>query len=255
MTMFQRVRKQINPAMILALVALVFAATGGAFAATGGGSGNSPAHATLTASVAKAKKKAAPKSTRGPAGPKGATGAAGPAGPAGPTGPAGAAGAKGENGAAGANGVNGVNGEKGETGPAGPQGPPGTTGFTKTLPEGETEMGTFAAISGATSEVPIPISFSIPLASAITKTHLVTVAQVTKNEIPKGCSGTSAAPAAQPGDLCVFEGVAGNFIAANILQPASASPGAGTTGAALLGATETPNETVVGTWAVTAPES
>ena len=39
--MFQKVRKQITPATVMAFVALVFALTGGAFAATGGsGSGN-----------------------------------------------------------------------------------------------------------------------------------------------------------------------------------------------------------------------
>jgi hypothetical protein len=88
-------------------VALVFAVTGGAFAATGGG--NSPSHATLTASAAKSKAKPKTKAgPRGPAGPAGkngtngtngapgATGPGGPAGPAGGTGPAGGAGANGE---------------------------------------------------------------------------------------------------------------------------------------------------------------
>jgi hypothetical protein len=114
--MFQTIRRQITPASILALVALVFAVTGGAFAATGssGGSG-SPSHATPTATVAKKKKAPA----RGPAGPRGATGAtgaSGPAGPTGPAGPAGAAGAKGETGTAGSNGTDGTNGENGKPG-------------------------------------------------------------------------------------------------------------------------------------------
>jgi hypothetical protein len=85
---------------------------------SGGGSPGSKvsASATPVATTTKAKKKAAPKSARGPAGPKGATGATGPVGA---TGPAGPAGAKGENGAAGTNGTNGSNGEKGEKGAAG----------------------------------------------------------------------------------------------------------------------------------------
>jgi hypothetical protein len=115
--MFQRVRKQINPAMILALVALVFAVTGGAFAASGDGGGTgakataSVTHGHLSASAAKSKAKPKTKAgARGPAGPKGAMGTTGPAGP---QGPAGAAGAKGETGAAGANGSNGTDGTDG----------------------------------------------------------------------------------------------------------------------------------------------
>lgn len=121
--MFRALRRNINPATILALVALVFAATGGAYAATSGSGGGGVSHVTLSASAAA--KKAKPKSTRGPAGPKGATGATGATGPAGPAGPAGAAGAKGEtgpagtvtpgtdgtNGTPGANGTDGVNGK------------------------------------------------------------------------------------------------------------------------------------------------
>lgn len=118
--MFSAIRRHFSPAMVLAFVALVFAVTGGAFAATGsgGGSGGGSSHATLSASVAKAKKKAPSKGTRGPAGPKGATGATGATGPAGPvgaTGPAGAAGGKGENGAAGGAGEKGSNGANGKS--------------------------------------------------------------------------------------------------------------------------------------------
>lgn len=103
----RRFTKHINPASVLALVALVFAVTGGAYAAGsggGGGGGNGGSHAT--ANVAKAKKKKTTSS--GKPGPRGPAGPAGGAGPAGPAGPAGAAGAK------------------GETGPAGPAGPTGS---------------------------------------------------------------------------------------------------------------------------------
>lgn len=96
--------RHINPAMIVALAALIFAVTGGAYAASGGGNGSH-----TTASVAK-KKKSSSKGTRGPAGPKGATGATGPAGPPGPAGnagPAGPTGAKGDTGSAGSNGGDG----------------------------------------------------------------------------------------------------------------------------------------------------
>jgi hypothetical protein len=117
--MFQAIRRQITPASVLALVALVFAVTGGAFAATGGGSGSGASHATLTASAAKKKTKAPARGPAGPRGATGATGAAGPAGSAGPAGPAGSAGGKGENGAAGTNGTNGTNGENGKPGKPG----------------------------------------------------------------------------------------------------------------------------------------
>ena len=199
--MLQRARKHINPATILAFVALIFALTGGAFAATGGGGGS---HATLTASVAKKKSKAP---ARGPAGPKGATGATGTAGPAGP---AGAAGAKGENGAAGSNGTDGKEGEKGTNGTNGTKGrgvtsetlspgdancPAGGSKFTASgsetyactgaegkegkegkegvihpgtkLPPEATETGTWSVSANASGIWYTPISFPIPLAEPV----------------------------------------------------------------------------------------
>lgn len=104
-------RKHINPASILALVALVFAVTGGAYAASGGGAGKPHA----TALIAKSKKKTT-SGKPGPRGPAGPAGPAGTAGPAGPAGPQGSAGAKGENGANGSNGGEGKKGENGSNG-------------------------------------------------------------------------------------------------------------------------------------------
>jgi Collagen triple helix repeat (20 copies) len=104
-------RRHFNATTIIAIVALVFAMTGGAYAVTGGGNGG--AHAT--AQIAKKKKKKGKaKVLRGPRGPKGATGATGPAGPAGPAGPQGPAGKDGTNGATGKEGPPGPS-----TGPAG----------------------------------------------------------------------------------------------------------------------------------------
>jgi hypothetical protein len=123
--MFQRVRRHINPSTAIAIVALVFAATGGAFAATGGGTSGGP-HATLMATTAKAKAKTKTKAgPRGPAGPKGATGATGAAGA---TGLAGSAGAKGETGANGTPGSPGTPGDKGEPGNTGSPGSAGSPG-------------------------------------------------------------------------------------------------------------------------------
>jgi hypothetical protein len=233
--MFQRVSKNITPASVLALVALVFAITGGAFAASGGGS--SPSHATLTAIASKAKPKAKT-APRGPAGPKGATGvtgATGPAGPAGATGPggsAGPAGAKGETGAGGATGPAGSQGEKGTPGNEGPEGNDGKEGSPwtagGTLPSGKTETGTWGARFEGTAEAFSfsSISFPIPLAASLTDkgpgeehTYYVTLEEQKEEKgqkDPAGCEGepkpgekvkgTVENPQAAKGNLCLYEG-------------------------------------------------
>ncbi len=264
MTMFQRVRRQITPSALIAVVALVFAATGGAFAATGGGGGgSSPAKAsastgragTITATAAK-KKSRAP--ARGPAGPRGAAGAAGPAGPpgaAGLAGPAGLTGPKGETGAAGAAGGTGPQGPQGPQGPAGAN---GTTGFTETLPKEKTETGTWSMVTGkflvaAGGAVGIaPISFTIPLASAVEVDHV-------KIE-PEGYNGTElACPStqeerengkvakAEPGFLCVYTS-SENFVEHITALETSAN------GVLIYGKSkeEHEGEFAYGTWAVTA---
>jgi hypothetical protein len=198
--MLSRIRKQITPATVLALVALVFAVTGGAFAATGGsssGPGAKAASAAVTPAAITAKSKAKPKvkaGPRGPAGPAGKTGAAGPAGPAGATGPAGPVGPGGPQGAAGANGTNGTNGvnvtSKEFTGVGssggkcteggseftassktyacnGKEGSPWTAGGT--LPTGKSETGEFSILYTATAAGQpgsSAISFGIPLSAA-----------------------------------------------------------------------------------------
>jgi hypothetical protein len=229
--MFQVLRKHFNPATVMAFAALVFAITGGAFAATGGrgggGSGGGPS-AKASASVGSrtvvavaAKKKAAPKATRGPAGPKGATG---PAGPAGPAGSAGAAGAKGENGAAGGQGPQGPQGEKGEKGESGSQGPSGTTGFTKTLPAKETETGEWGLsipATGAYQHGLDVVSFVIPLAKAPAAHYLREDGkepffnETTKKEEQReqaSCPGNVESPKALPGNLCIYASIEENSL-------------------------------------------
>ncbi len=265
--MFQAIRKQITPAMVLAFVALVFAVTGGAFAATGGGS---PSHATLTASAAKskAKTKAGP---RGPAGPRGATGAAGPAGTIGPAGPAGPTGATGPagSGSAGPQGAQGLQGEKGAEGPEGPE---GKSGFTKTLPPGETETGTWSirvSDVGAGGHIFAPISFAIPLPAASSKVFYFTPKET--EEIEKGveeqaskCTGTLEDPKAPAGVLCVFTADETlNKIVLNGVRPAD--PNSATFGDSQAGTLveftdtegrgeyeEPSSVNAVGSWAVTA---
>jgi hypothetical protein len=101
--MFHRVRRHLNASTFIALLALVFAVTGGAFAATGAGKGNGGSNThSLAAHAAKSK--------RGPRGPQGPAGAPGKEGKEGKQGPAGPAGAKGETGATGASGATGAAG-------------------------------------------------------------------------------------------------------------------------------------------------
>lgn len=237
--MFSTVRKHINPATIMAFVALVFAVTGGAFAATGGsrgGGGSSPAKAsastgrTATFTAVMAKKKTRPKSTRGPAGPKGATGATGATGPAGP---AGSAGAKGETGAAGT-GTPGVEGHEGHEGKAGKEGPEGVCSQAHcVLPAETTETGSWTASSKPAVG---SISFPIPLAekdkqceppppvepydAALCGANVHYVDSEGKEqavfifepptvewkaEATTACPGSVTEPAAAPGNLCVYQ--------------------------------------------------
>jgi hypothetical protein len=251
----QRVRKHLNPTTFIAFLALVFAVTGGAFAATG--SSSSGSHATLTATVAKAK--AAPKGKagpRGPAGAKGATGATGAAGPAGATGPGGPAGAKGENGAAGAAGAAGVTGPAGPAGAAGKAGPAGPEGnIGATLPSGTTETGTFFAPATSESETETSISFPIQLPSAVAAAY-VTLEDVEEAKIPTGCSGSAEKPEAEDGHLCVFEGASSRpregAETVTFFKPGALGIGTGVTGAVLNFATKTTGTQVAGTFAVTA---
>jgi hypothetical protein len=274
--MLQAIRRHLNPSTAIALIALVFALTGGAFAATGGGS---PSHATLTASAAKtkAKVKAGPRGPAGPKGATGATGAAGATGATGATGPGGPAGAKGENGAPGAAGATGQQGERGPQGEPGEgiegkQGKEGKQGAIhpgETLPEGATETGTWTSKvfeNVATGSSPEAISFPIQLAEGLTSEHVfyVTVGEQEAKSGPVECAGSVEEPEATAGNLCVYEGFSrvegaaepGDFHATEIRIPGSHHDGAGKAGAIVSVSYAGPaNEVslVAGSWAVTAP--
>ena len=220
--MFHRARKRLTPSMLIALLALVFAVTGGAFAATSHG-GSAPAKATANSSrasrhgslslIAKSKAKTGPRGPRGlvgPAGKNGAPGATGPAGPAGAKGEAGAAGAAGASGVgvtstafsgakgtcthgqggveiSSANGTTYVCNGEGEEGNPGKEGSPWTAGGV--LPSGSTETGAWGAhFEGkAAGTVISPISFSIPLNEALVeKAHYVpTCAGLAAGSLPE----------------------------------------------------------------------
>jgi hypothetical protein len=272
-----RFARYINPATVIALVALVFAVTGGAFAATGGGnsssnnsngrSGSGRAGTREIARVAKAKKKA----PVGKPGPRGPQGPAGPAGSAGPQGPGGAAGAKGENGAAGGTGPQGPQGERGpqgEPGSAGKEGSPWTDGGT--LPSGKTETGTWSVFPTAANEgssIWLPMSFPIPLESEEFKTETPVIEEGSvhffkKGEVAQpgeGCGeGSAAKPEAEPGNLCIYTGQSERIQPEDMSTHSPAFPeqlGAGATGFVL--SLVVPHGgaglQAAGTWAVTAP--
>lgn len=261
--------------LIVAILALVLATTGAAFAAKGALTGK--------------QKKEVTKIAKKFAGKPGATGATGPVGPAGPKGDTGVAGANGTNGATGPAGPQGA---QGPAGPQGPVGPSGQTGFTKTLPPGETETGSWAMAVTSTPEssslsiTPTTgISFPIPLATEGAEGTAWTFSpgQVEEEEWGKkesntsegctvgepgcqdtGCRGSVAEPKAPPGTLCVYVNFEQRSQAAGPLEVRNFNFGFnayGVSGATLYGPTVnggpgTPGSYQGnGTWAVTAPSS
>ena len=277
--MFQRIRKHLTPSTAIAILALVFAITGGAFAATGnGGSGGAKATASTASprSTAAAKKKAAPKPVRGPAGPKGATGATGPAGAAGSTGPAGPAGGAGPVGTAGTNGTEGKEGKEGppgKNGKEGKEGSPWTAGGV--LPSGKTETGTWAVNPTSGGIARSPISFAIPLAAPIKNPEgpkgeacgepgvgACVVHIFKKGEaIPTGCTGKVDAEenvtelGAEPGNFCAWAqfntGKSPVFVFDS--ENGKGGPGEEEVGRSGAWIASVPTAEVGGTWAVTAP--
>ena len=247
--------------LILSVVAIVLALGGGAYAANN------------TATASKAGKP-------GPRGKTGATGPAGPQGTAGPTGPTGPAGTNGTNGTAGINGESVDVATEGEcvkfsnkTGSG--KACNGKSGFTKTLPAGETETGSWGSIV-ATEFSPteriasMPISFPIPLeapanpqhepAISGSNTHYVSRTEWEGGLQPEGCAGGSyPEPTAKPGNLCVYESV----VSASLVEgepvklfEIGVARGVGPFGGIMkLTTTNPPGPTpeAYGSWAVTAP--
>jgi hypothetical protein len=254
--MFHRIHQKLGTAgLLIAVGALVLAMVGGAYAAGG-----------LTAQQEKQVKKIAKKY----AGKPGANGAPG------------APGANGTNGKDGANGANGesvklaaagkcveggtkltVGAEEAEVcnGEAGEAGENGETGFTEHLPPEKTETGTwgFGDIkTGEESQLAFaPITFNIPLATAIEASHALVV-ESTGNGAGNGCPGSSANPTAEKGFLCAYkqEGSPGFEAVIGLINPAEPFPhfGAAKTGALVAIALKKEKDGYgFGTWAVTAP--
>jgi hypothetical protein len=128
--------------------------------------------------------------------------------------------------------------------------------YGATLKSGATEKGIWAdvATAGASGEVTVgTVFFPIPLASNPTA-HFIPSGTTP----PSGCSGTLAAPAASPGNLCVFESFPSiNLTHLDFYNPETNSETAtasGKTGALAVFTANAAGETqATGTWAVTAP--
>jgi hypothetical protein len=236
--MFGAIRRRFNATGLVAVLALVFAMSGGAYAAS---------RFVITST-----KQISPKvlkQLQGKAGAAGATGAQGPAGPAGPTGPAGAGGAgpQGPAGNAGANGASvtsktlakgeggckeggseftsasgktaACNGEKGKEGTFGGQ----------SLPAGKTLTGTWAASSYAEAKFPeegygvvvASVSFALPVTPALQGSQTYIGFEEGENEEESKwapaikehkCKGDARKPGAAEGNLCVFGENEGNLL-------------------------------------------
>lgn len=185
--MFRAIRRNLTPPTALAVIALVFAMSGGAIAAK---------NATDSAEASK--------SQRGPKGPRGKQGPQGLQGPQGPK---------------------GDTGERGPVGPQGPKGDTGDPwtagGF---LPSGATIGGTWVA--GVGSEV-IPtkgiaatsISFGLPLKGV--PTIKVVKKEKEGQEHAAECPGNIFVPKAAKGVLCLYTG---EEAAGMTVQSATGSP-------------------------------
>jgi hypothetical protein len=124
-----------SPAMIVAVIAVVFAMSGSAVAAKSLITGKDIKKGSITTQNLSKTTIKSLKGAEGATGPQGATGAQGPQGAPGvpgPVGPAGANGVNGENGAKGDKGDAGAKGGTGAKGEKGDQGAPGTDGTNGT---------------------------------------------------------------------------------------------------------------------------
>jgi hypothetical protein len=223
--MLKAIRSRLNAMSLVAVLALVFAMTGGAYAAN-----------KYLITSTKQIKPSVLKQLQGKAG---VSGAQGPAGPGGATGPGGAQGPAGPQGPAGLPGKNGENGKPGK------EGSPWTAGGT--LPSGKTETGAWAANPAEGAEQVIPMSFGLPLAAELEsgKVHIAPNAE---------CPGTAKEPKANPGNLCVYTGedLGGHVELTSILKPYAIESGAGTAGAILATKGAGTPPVAWGTWALTA---
>lgn len=266
--MFARIRRRVTYTNIALTVTLLFAMTGGAYAAK----------RYIITSTQQISPKVL-RALRGGSATSGKPGAAGSTGPTGPVGPAGSSGSPGLTGPAGIKGENGAPGKKGESvtaktfaGAKGKceeggsefrvgsdtafacNGAPWVAGGT--LPSGDSETGVLTASGDPTvlgpgsfgSGVIGQISFTIPLSESLEHASVIDPGE----SPPEGCQGSTSAPEAAPGHLCIFLALVRNVGSTRSLP-------IGKTGVALLihpeeieeGVTNEESMAVIGDWAVT----
>lgn len=144
-------------------------------------------------------------------------------------------------------GTNGTNGANGATGPTGHEGSPWTAGGT--LPSGSTERGVwgYTGTGNEVGEAIVPISFTIPVAEDLAA-HVVESGETTE------CPGGVGKPEATAGNLCIFVREAIHVNGIFPFSPETNGEEAGKTGTLVLSfdAELGKNQTITGTWAVTA---
>jgi hypothetical protein len=170
----KRLRTRLTYANVMSSLAVFFVIAGGtAFAASQLGKESVGTKQLKKEAVTPAKLSAASK--------KALTGPAGPQGPKGDTGP---------------QGPKGDRGERGETGPPGP--------LTEVLPSGKTERGMYifggTRAAGGSYTPNFSISYPVPV-NFTPKLTFIRVGGATTSE----CTGSTAAPTAAPGALCIYE--------------------------------------------------
>lgn len=233
--MLSRIHNKLGTAgLVVAIVALVAALGGAAYAA-------SDNH------LSGGEKKEVTKIAKKYAGKPGAKGA---------TGPAGAAGAKGATGPAGPKGATGPTGKTGATGPKGATGSTGEAGVCSegnpecVLPKGASLKGTWSAAPFTSLDMS-SISFSIPLSEAPTMHYikengkeLTLEGKEVTSEI---CKGSAAEPSAPAGSLCIYAEFEGSVEFLTFFNKEVSLPNPEGVTMFFSG-----NESVNGTWAVTA---
>jgi hypothetical protein len=104
-------------------------------------------------------------------------------------------------------------GERGPQGPAGEPGAPGTSVFADEIPSGETVYGTLGErmpLDAAGQTYRVAVSFPVP-APEILEDSDVSFAPGGDGEDDEACTGTSTAPTAPPGKVCLYTaGQSGN---------------------------------------------
>ncbi|HET9162087.1 MAG TPA: hypothetical protein VFN89_01410 [Solirubrobacterales bacterium] len=240
--MVSRLREQFSTtALILSIIALVAALSGGAYAAQA--SRHSKKSHVIITKLNQIK----------PSVQKQLKGNVGPAGPQGP---------KGDNGS---NGSNGAKGDAGPTGPPGPEGPEGEEGeegspWTAggTLPVGSTETGSYTFTIDSIGNGRAAISFPIPLTGELDSAH--TIINPSSGAANANCENAAHAgaasasnPEAKSGFLCVFPASTfGGAVPVNVAKSSSGSfgtAGASNAGAVLTVFTEgEPGEPAIGSF-------